>query len=241
MCKKWCCFLVLCFCVAVSGAEHKQVTDPDPNRWEEAIQRFEKWDSQNSFSCNAVLFVGSSSVRQWATHNYFPEFSVINRGFGGSHISDVNFYAERIMLSYKPSVIVFYAGDNDIADGKSPQRVFEDYRKFTRLVHEKLPTTQIIFISIKPSLSRWSFWPLMNETNLLVKDFSAKDKRLYFVDAASVLLGSNGRPNAELFMEDNLHLNDKGYEAWTGVLKPVIEQALKSFNGNPHSHLEEHN
>ena len=238
--SKKCCFLVLCFCAAILGAEHEEVSDPDPKRWEKAIEQFEKWDSQNSFPCDAVLFVGSSSIRQWATHNYFPELSVINRGFGGSHISDVNFYAERIVLAYKPSVIVFYAGDNDIADGRSPQRVFEDYRKFTRVVHEKLPTTQIIFISIKPSLSRWSFWPLMNEANLLVRDFSAKDKRLYFADAASVLLGSTGKPNTELFMEDNLHLNDKGYEAWTCVLKPVIEQALKSFKGNSQPQSEEH-
>jgi len=230
MCKKWRCFLVLCFCAIVFSAEPKEVSDPDPKRWEKAIQRFEKWDSKNSFTCNAVLFVGSSSIRQWATHNYFPEFSVINRGFGGSHISDVNFYAERIVLNYKPSVIVFYAGDNDIADGKSPQRVFEDYVKFTAVVQGKLPATQIIFISNKPSLSRWSFWPLMGETNQLVKEFSAKDERLYFADAASVLLGSNGKPNTELFMEDNLHLNDKGYEAWAGVLKPIIEEALKSFD-----------
>jgi len=220
------CLLVSCFFAVGLGGGHKQAADPDPNRWKEAIETFEQWDSQNSVPDNAVLFVGSSSIWQWATHKYFPEFPVINRGFGGSHISDVNFFAKRIVLAYKPRVIVFYAGDNDIAEGKEPRRVFDDYRKFAGLVRENLPATRIIFISIKPSPSRWSLWPAMNEANEMVREFSAKDKRLYFADAASVLLGGNGEPNVELFEKDKLHLNDKGYEVWTAVIKPIISRSL---------------
>lgn len=99
----------------------------EPKRWEETIRTFEEWDSKNSFPKDAVFFVGSSSIHLWATRDCFPDLPVINRGFGGSHISDVNHFADRIVLPYRPQVIVFYAGDNDIAAGKSPSQVLDDY------------------------------------------------------------------------------------------------------------------
>jgi lysophospholipase L1-like esterase len=131
------------------------------------------------------------------------------------------------VLRYEPKVIVFYAGDNDIAAGKSALRVLEDYKEFTELVRKKLLNTQIIFISIKPSQSRWSVWPVMNEANMLIKDFSEKENRLFFLDASTTLLTENGKPNRNLFLKDNLHLNSEGYELWTKLLKPVIKAALE--------------
>ncbi len=211
-----------------SGNRDSQTAKAENNRWEQTIRTFEDWDSKNSFPLNGVLFVGSSSIRLWATREHFPEFQVINRGFGGCHISDVNYFARRIVLPYKPRVIVFYAGDNDIAGKKTPQRIFDDYRKFVNLVHEELATTRIIFTGIKPSLSRWSLWLLMKEANLMIKEFSDKDDRLFFFDSASPLLGSDGRPDGRFFLKDNLHLNSKGYDAWTRALKPIIKKAFDS-------------
>ena len=196
------------------------------NRWEKTIQDFEDWDSKNSYPLNAVLFVGSSSIRMWPTRDYFPEFPVINRGFGGSHISDVNYFAQRIVLPYKPQVIVFYAGDNDIAGKKTPQRVFDDYRKFVQLIHKELPSTRIIYVGIKPSGSRWSLWPQMNEANLIIKKFSDKDRRLFYFDSASPLLGNDGKPDTGFFLRDKLHLNKKGYDAWTSKLKPMLKKVF---------------
>jgi lysophospholipase L1-like esterase len=152
---------------------------------------------------------------------------VINRGFGGSQISDVNYFAARIVLPYKPKVIVFYAGDNDVAAGKSAQRVFDDYKRFVELVHTKLPETRIIFVSIKPSGSRWSLWPVMSEANMMIKDFSGKNAHLFYFDAATSLLSKDGKPNEKFFLDDNLHLNSKGYEVWTKLLRPIIKKALK--------------
>jgi lysophospholipase L1-like esterase len=150
----------------------------------------------------------------------------MNRGFGGSHISDVNHFAGRIVLPYKPKVIVFYAGDNDIAAKKSPQRVLDDYRLFVSLVHAELPKTRVIFIPIKPSPSRWSLWPQMKEANAMIRDFMKKDDRLFFADTATPMLGRDGKPRAELFVEDGLHLNAEGYKLWTDVLTPLIDKAL---------------
>lgn len=219
---------ILLSSVTVSNAPNKHPAESPSKQWEKTIQSFEDWDCKNSFPSNAVLFVGSSSIRLWHTSKCFPEIKVINRGFGGSQISDVNYFANRIALPYKPKVIVLYAGDNDVATGKSLQRVFDDFRTFVRLVHNSLPKTHIIFISIKPSLSRWAFWPLMKEANLKVKGFSEKDIRLKFVDISTVLLGRDGKPDTRLYLNDNLHLNSKGYEAWTKLLKPIIEEVLKS-------------
>jgi lysophospholipase L1-like esterase len=214
--------------VTVLNTPNKHPAKSSSKQWESTIKNFEEWDCKNSFPSNAVLFVGSSSIRLWHTSKCFPEIKVINRGFGGSHISDVNYFANRIVLPYKPKVIVLYAGDNDIAAGKSPQRVFDDFRAFARLVHNSLPKTHIIFISIKPSLNRWAFWPLMKEANLKVKEYSEKDIRLTFVDISTVLLGLDGKSYTRLYLKDNLHLNSKGYKAWTKLLKPIIEEVLES-------------
>ena len=223
-----CLLIVLCGLVALNAQEKTAVKKNEAARWEETIRVFEQWDSKNSFASDAVLFVGSSSIRLWPTRECFEGFNVINRGFGGSQISDVNYYADKIVLFYKPKVIVFYAGDNDIAGGKSAKRVLDDYVKFVEMVREKLPETRIIFISIKPSGSRWSLWNVMNEANKMIEEFSKKDDHLFYFDGATELFDGDGRPNQQLFLKDQLHLNSKGYEVWTKLLSPVIREA---FNG----------
>ena len=220
-------FVMFCSCLVVN-AQDKPAANP-AEKWEETIRQFEQWDRKNTFPSDAVLFVGSSSIRLWPTRECFEDFAVINRGFGGSQISDVNYFAGRIVLPYKPKVIVFYAGDNDVAAGRSARQVFDDYRAFTKLVHEKLPGTRIIYIGIKPSRSRWSLWPVMKEANVMIRDFSGKDGRLFYFDSAAPLLGSDGTPDDAFFLKDQLHLNDKGYETWTKLLRPVIKKAFESY------------
>jgi lysophospholipase L1-like esterase len=218
---------MFCSCL-VSNAQDKPAENP-AEKWEETIMEFEQWDSKNTFPSDAVLFVGSSSIRLWPTRECFGEFAVLNRGFGGSQISDVNYFTGRIVLPYEPKVIVFYAGDNDVAAGKSAQRVFNDYKKFVKLVHDKLPATRIIYVGIKPSRSRWSLWPVMNEANRMIKGFSEKDGRLFYFDSATPLMGSDGKPNNTFFLKDQLHLNDRGYEAWTKLIRPVIKKAFGQY------------
>jgi lysophospholipase L1-like esterase len=220
-------FLIMfCSCL-VLNAQDKQAENP-AEKWEETIRQFEQWDRKNTFPADSVLFVGSSSIRLWPTRECFEGFAVINRGFGGSQISEVNYFAGRIVLPYEPKVIVFYAGDNDIAAGKNARRVFDDYKKFVELVHARLPGTRIIYVGIKPSRSRWSLWPVMNEANMMIKDFSGKDGRLFYFDSAAPLLDGDGKPNPAFFLKDQLHLNDNGYEVWTKLIRPVIKQALEA-------------
>jgi lysophospholipase L1-like esterase len=213
-------------CGLAAYAQAREVPDPDPGRFETDIRAFEAWDRQNAFPRNAVLFVGSSSIRMWPTAESFPELPVINRGFGGSHISDVQHFAERIVVKYKPRLIVFYAGDNDIAADKTSQQVFDDFQSFFRLVQQRLPGAQIAYLPIKPSIARWSRWPKMQATNALVRESARNEKRLIYVDTATPMLGIDGRPREELFLDDGLHLNDSGYAAWNRVLAPAL---LKVF------------
>lgn len=203
-------------------------TDPDPNRFAAEIKAFAEWDSKNAVPAEPVLFVGSSSARMWRTRESFPKLPVVNRGFGGSHISDVIYYADRVVLPYKPRVIVFYAGDNDIAGGKPAHRVANDYRRFVTLVHASLPATRIIFITIKPSGSRWALWPEMNRANTLIRDFCTQDDRLFFADLATPLLDGDGAPRSGLFLSDHLHLNLQGYAVWTRTLDPILSRVLAS-------------
>lgn len=201
--------------------------DPDPARFAAEIEAFEQWDRKNAVPEEAVLFVGSSSIRMWPTAERFPGMPVVNRGFGGSHISDVNHYFDRIVLKYTPAAIVFYAGDNDIAGEKTPERVVADFEAFVARVHQAQPDTPVIFIPIKPSLSRWSLWEAMSRANERVEAFAQEHGGVYYADLATPMLGTDGRPRPSLFIEDGLHLSAEGYTVWTRALRPVLEEALR--------------
>ena len=204
------------------------VADPDPNRFEKDIADFAAWDSKNAAPVDPILFVGSSSIRMWKTHESFPQLPVINRGFGGSHISDVIHFFDRVVAPYAPKLILLYAGDNDVAGHKPATQVVRDYRRFVALVRETQPQVPIIFITIKPSGSRWSLWPEMNKANQMIKALSQKDPTLFFADLGTPLLKADGTPDDGLFRDDRLHLNAKGYQVWTRALGPVIAGALKA-------------
>jgi lysophospholipase L1-like esterase len=196
--------------------------DPDPARFEAEIKGFDELDRKNTPQKGAVLFVGSSSIKRWPTAEGLPGLTVINRGFGGSYIADVNHYFDQTVRRYAPSVIVFYAGDNDLGSGKSPDRVFADYQAFVEKVHGAKPDTEIFFIAIKPSLARWKLWQTMKAFNERVRAFSSSRPRLHFVDVAPPMLGTDGQPRPELFVEDGLHMTPAGYEIWNDLVSRAV-------------------
>ena len=199
-----------------------QPAQPDPNHWESAIQAFEAREQAVPSPKGGIVFIGSSSIRFWDLKQSFPELPVVNRGFGGSEIADSTRYADRILLPLEPRVLVLYAGDNDISQGKTPDQVASDYREFVAQVHDTLPKTRIVFIAIKPSLSRWNLVGAMRKANEMIGAIAAKDSRLAFVDIDAPMIGSDGRPRAELFVEDGLHLSAQGYNLWTSLVLPHL-------------------
>lgn len=194
-------------------------------QYEPAIRAFEARDKTNPPPKDAVLFIGSSSIRLWTNAPaQFPEHQIINRGFGGSHLSDVAVFAERIAIPYQPKVIVLYAGENDIAGGKSAADVFGAFKEFVAKVHQKVPQTPVLFVALKPSPSREKFLPQFLEANRLIRELSNTDKRLLYVDVFTPMLDSDGKPRGELFVKDRLHLNAEGYKLWAGIVKPVLDK-----------------
>jgi lysophospholipase L1-like esterase len=199
-----------------------------PEAFADEIAKFEVADRLAPPRPGGVLFVGSSSIRAWPNVLAdFPGIDVLQRGFGGSELSDVVYYGPRIVLPYKPRLIVLYAGDNDIAAGKSPATVFRDYQAFVALVRRGLPETRIAFISIKPSPSRWALVDRIRAANMLVRQYAATDARLLYVDAFTPMLSPSGTPRGELFVEDSLHMNTRGYALWRDLLTPIVSDTTR--------------
>jgi len=222
--------LILPLLLACGAPEEPQAPEPTaetqptgPERWEEAMQAFESADAETPPAKGQIVFTGSSSARRWPLEESFPDLDVLNRGFGGSEISDTIHFADRFLFPLEPRMIVFYAGDNDLSKGKSPETVAEDYRTFAAMVHEALPETRIAYIAIKPSIRRWNLVEQVREANRLIEEQTEADPLADFVDIAGAMIGEDGEPRPELFVEDGLHLTAEGYEVWTSILRPYLE------------------
>jgi lysophospholipase L1-like esterase len=200
-----------------------QQPDTSTNPWEKEIRQFEKADSLRPPPKGAILFVGSSSIRMWETlAEDFPGLQVINRGFGGSELSDAVHFADRIILPYKPKKVIVYAGDNDLANGKTPEQILADYKQLVQLIHRNLPGTWIGYISIKPSLARWNLVEKIRKTNSLIREYASRDRPLSYIDVFTPMLDKQGTPRKELFAPDGLHLNREGYRLWKQRVRPAL-------------------
>lgn len=193
-----------------------------PAKWEAEIQKFETQDADRPVAPGGIVFVGSSSIRLWKLDQSFPDLPVLNRGFGGSEMDDTAHFAERLVLKHQPRVVVVYAGDNDLAKGKTPEQIAEGFRRFAGTVHERLPHTRIVFIAIKPSPSRWKLADQQRAANQAVCSFCQADCRRVFLDIFTPMLGVDGEPRPGLFVADRLHMNAAGYELWTSLLRPYL-------------------
>ena len=219
--------LLLATLAAVVGWPNSfaQQAGPTAATWESEIKAFENADKTNPPPKGAVLFIGSSSIRLWKTlAQDFPEHKVINRGFGGSQIMDSVNFVERIVVPYRPRIVVLYAGGNDINSGKSTQQVFADYQSFVTKVHAALPQTRIVYISIAPNPARWAQVEKVKAANQLIENYALQHPHLAFVNVFPHMLGEDGQPRPELFVEDRLHMNAQGYGLWTKILRPYLKE-----------------
>lgn len=202
----------------------------DPLIWRLAIKRFQREDRHKHHPENAVLFTGSSSIRFWESlERDMAPYPVINRGFGGSMMHQVVHYMNEIVFPYKPAAIFLYAGENDIAGllitrKHSAEEVCTSFQEFCQQVFQRLPETPIHYISIKPAKARRKFWPEMRRANRLIKDYCDSDPRLRYVDIVPVMQNASGETLGELFTLDGIHLNEKGYAAWSKVIRPIVEE-----------------
>ena len=213
----------ICLTLLVSaGATHQAPATTQADKWAKEMAAFEEQDRTDP-AIGGIVFVGSSSVRLWDLKKSFPDVPALNRGFGGSEIPDSVAHVDLLVIRHKPRIVVFYAGDNDIAAGRTPQQVFDDYKAFVAKVRAALPATRIAFIAIKPSILRWALVDKVRAANTLVREYAATDDRLGFVDVDGPMLGWDEKPRKDLFVADGLHMTPKGYELWTTLVRPFIE------------------
>lgn len=212
-------------------ARAQTAADPSP-RWQASLDAFADADRRQAPSAGGVLFVGSSSIRLWdGLEQAFASPSravVLKRGFGGSRMADCTALVDRLVLPYRPRLVVVYAGDNDLAEGRTPQQVLESFGGFVERVRQALPDTRIAYLSIKPSPLRAALLPAVRETNALIAGFARETPNLDFIDVFTPMLDDAGRPRAELFRDDALHLNEAGYALWRQVITthlPAVDTA----------------
>jgi len=214
-----------------------RLSSDDPRIWESEIRRFEAEDRRDGRPSGGLVFTGSSSIRYWTTlaADMAPT-PALNRGFGGSQVHQVAYYADRVVIPYQPKVVVFYAGENDLAGvffskKKTPAEVCAAYQQFCEKVHAALPQTPIYFISIKPPKARLEYWPAMQAANQLIRDYSAGDARRQYLDIVPAMLDAHGQPRRDVFRWDGIHLNARGYAIWTTVIRPIVAAAYAAANG----------
>jgi lysophospholipase L1-like esterase len=225
---------LLAACTTMETAEApKRSPEPVPARFDKAMEDFAKADAAAMPPKCATLFVGSSTVRRWASLKAdFPTRTVINRGFGGSTAWEVDHYFDKVVTPYHPKEIVFYAGDNDLAavpardgaagrPGRTPDEVYADFYAFMQMKDKALGSTPVWFIAVKPSKLRWDIQDKMTAVNDKVKALAAKRDDLAYIDIVPVMLKPDGTPK-DIFVEDNLHMTQEGYDLW----RPVVNKAL---------------
>ncbi len=196
-----------------------------PGFWEFQISSYEKADRISPPKRGGVIFTGSSSIRFWHTlADDMQPLNAINRGFGGSQISQVNEYASRIVIPYHPCAVVLYAGDNDLSWpwSKSPETVLADFKRFVAVIHSALPDTWIYYLSLRPAPLGWTNPKKLQETNRMIEEYSRSQDRVQFVDVGTAMLDGSGQPRRDLFGWDRLHMNARGYSGWTSTVQPLL-------------------
>lgn len=196
----------------------------DPKRFEESIRQFEVEDEKDWPDSGLILFTGSSSIGMWQDiGKYFPNVTIINRGFGGSEFSDLLYYSDRIVYPYKPSKIFIYEGDNDLAAGESPEQILEEAKQLRDEIRRELPETSVVFITPKPNLSRWDLKEKYVAFNAALEQYAGETDLTEYADVWTPMLTAEGVPEPSHFLEDGLHMKPSGYELWQKVLQPFLE------------------
>jgi lysophospholipase L1-like esterase len=199
---------------------------PNPARWEQDIRAFEAADLSDPPVRGGIVFTGSSSIRMWTTlKEDFAGLPVVNRGFGGSMLAEVTAFIDRTVVPHQPQLVVVNCGGNDINAGRSAAQVLRDFQALVAAIHGALPTTRIAYISIAPNPARWAQIETVKAANRAIQEFIGTDSTLDFIDVFPHMLGPDGLPKPDIFLEDRLHMNRKGYEIWTEVVRPHLRTA----------------
>ena len=196
----------------------------DPLRLKEDVAQIQKkYDKLWDASRETIVFTGSSSIRLWGDlESRFPNSYIVNTGFGGSHASDLKVYSQQLISRFKPKKVFIYEGDNDISVKKRPDSIIETMKELIVDIRLQNPDIKIVLISAKPSISRWALKGRYMRLNKKMARLCEEDGSLAYADVWSPML-RDGKVIQDIFLEDGLHMNTKGYDIWYNVLKPFVE------------------
>ena len=196
----------------------------DPTRFDEAIQAFEAEDRAMMPPEGAIVVTGSSSIRRWhpSLKQDLAPLTVVPRGFGGSTMQDLEYFLDRIVIKYKPRAVVIYEGDNDTSFGVAPEEIIGRLESIADRIHAELPETRVYVMSVKPSLARVNVWDKAQETNVLYQRVADRNDLVSYIDVANPFLKANGKVMDDIFIDDGLHLNEKGTRIWAATIKAAL-------------------
>ncbi|MBX2814986.1 MAG: hypothetical protein KTR24_03275 [Saprospiraceae bacterium] len=208
--------IIGCLCITTT------VYGQDPTRFSDQIDQLLAQERESSNP--PVLFTGSSSVRIWDLGKYYPELHLLNHGFGGSQMSDLEYYLDQLVIQFSPSQVFIYEGDNDLAAGKSVKQIMKSCKRVVKRIQKALPECEIFLIAAKPSVARWQLAQEYENLNAAYLQFARRKSMVAFADVWTPMLDSDGMVMKDIFLQDNLHMNDKGYALWDKVIGPLIHQ-----------------
>ena len=228
------CAAILLPAIASAQMVAERKTFADPTRFAESIAAFETADGQAAPPVGAILCTGSSSMRGWHQRIAadLAPLTVIPRGFGGSNYYDLLHYADRVILAYQPRAVLLYEGDNDVAAGIPAAQIHETFLALITRLRGRLPALRVYVIGAKPSIARWQKWPQMVEANALIRSACEADPAMTYIDVSVGMLQQDGSPRPEIFKQDNLHMNDAGYDAWAQAVAPVLLSAEAAYESH---------
>lgn len=214
---------MLLFAVFLSVAALCQAQIPDPMRFSDQVTELSR-AAENVETEDLILFTGSSSVRMWKDlHDRYPSKNILNHGFGGSVMNDLKFFLEPLVLSPMPSQVFIYEGDNDMSANIPPEDVLVTAKEIVATIHTKFPDTEIVFISPKPSIARWELKSAYLKMNELLHNYAEENEMIKYADVWTAMLDANGTVFQDIFLEDDLHMNKKGYDIWAKVIGPMLK------------------
>jgi len=223
-------FFILASLLLSCSPANKYRNIPEVKSWESDIRNFEQLDNCQKYPSDAIMFAGSSSIRLWdSIARDMAPYPVIQRGFGGSKLSDVCIYARRIIDPHPCRAIVLFVA-NDITgnkDDKTPEEVASLFRYLLRTIRKSHPLTPVFWIEVTPTASRWQVWPVIKKESTLIRNICSKNSNTYFIETSNAFLDKTGYPEKDLFRNDNLHLTQKGYDIWAELIKKALDRELK--------------
>ena len=225
MIHRWllCAALATALLTGCASAPRNSPTTHNSAKWETAIATYEAQDVTNRPAPGCIVFIGSSYIKRWTNLVAdFPGLPVVNRGFGGCQLADVYHYADRIVIPYAPREVVIYAGGNDISAKKSPEIVFGDFVALMEKLRAALPQVKLVFISCPPSPKRWAQTADIRDMNSRIAHYCRRHD-ITFVNTFDLMLGLDGLPLPDIYVEDQLHMNAKGYAIWRDAVTPHLK------------------